>query len=296
MFRHIPNLEISNTTGACWTCIMRASEEPDPYREVCDKQLPAIDYDGNGWRKLVGVSLNEPALQNALLAISESHLKRLQRKSTSQSRFYIHKSLQHLQGRFQEPALLNNEITLMVLLVLLAYELCEGTDLWKQHFTGIAAWCQNRSDLEDIDPFLTTFITMVATQVVLHSRGEWRQKSYQILERLLPPCVSQNSVEVILGGSAALPRLIMEACRLEDDLTAARALSDQNKIEAVFISAKVLQSKIRTTQILPESQLQLSLLNAPSSVATPHDGLSIPFESEAFNLYEAVRCSAELFR
>lgn len=87
----------------------------------------AIDYDGNGWRNLVGIGLNEPALQNALLAVSDAHLARLQQRSASRSRVYLKKSLQNLQARFRDPALLRSEITLMTLLVLLIHEARDST-------------------------------------------------------------------------------------------------------------------------------------------------------------------------
>ncbi|KAI0006623.1 fungal-specific transcription factor domain-containing protein [Xylariaceae sp. FL0662B] len=257
----------------------------------------AIDYDGNGWRKILAVGLNESALQNALLAISESHLTRLQRKSVSQSHKYLQRSLQQLQSRFEEPALLRNEITLMTLLALLVHELCEGTDKWKQHFAGIVAWCQSRGDLIDVDPFLTTFISMIATQVVLSGRGDERRQSYLLLERLLPSWESENAVEVVLGGSVALPRLIVEACRLGDDHIIARALSDPDQIEAVFVRAEELQIRIRRTQIHSPSKPRLSLLGRPEAPASPHERALLPVNpSEAFGLYEAARCSAEICR
>lgn len=81
--------------------------------------------------------------------------------------------------------------------------------MWKHHFTGITAWCQSRSDFTDVDPFLTTLVSMMATQVVIHAGGELRRQSYEVLERLLPPWENQNSVEVVLGGPVALPRLIV---------------------------------------------------------------------------------------
>ncbi|KAI6083314.1 fungal-specific transcription factor domain-containing protein [Hypoxylon rubiginosum] len=361
MSRPIPDLEIPNTTGACWTCINRFGDHPNTEAEACDKRLPActacvasgricegyharlkwprsshrpparaqpalystvsslglpsnenrllqhylrnfsrisvaIDYDGNGWRRILGVGLNESALQNALLAISEAHLTRLQRKSVSQSHKYVQKSLQSLQSRFEDPALLRNEITLMTLLALLVHELCEGTEKWKQHYGGIVAWFRSRDDLTDVDPFLTTYISMIATQVVLSSRGDERRQSYLLLEKLLPSWDSQNAVEVVFGGSVAIPRLIVEAARLGDDLIAARALSDQDQIEEIFIRAEELQSRIKNTQILSPSQPRLSLLGSPKASGPNEQALFPIIPSESFGIYEAARCSAEICR
>lgn len=71
------------------------------------------------------------------------------------------------------------------------------------------AWFRSRDDLTDVDPFLTTYISMIATQVVLSSRGDERRQSYLLLEKLLPSWDSQNAVEVVFGGSVAIPRLIV---------------------------------------------------------------------------------------
>lgn len=74
---------------------------------------------------------------------------------------------------------------------------------------GIAAWCHNRDDLMDIDPFLTTFISMVTTQVLLSAGGPLRQQSYQLLQLLLPTWENRDCVEVVLGGPADFPQLVV---------------------------------------------------------------------------------------
>lgn len=74
---------------------------------------------------------------------------------------------------------------------------------------GIAAWCHNRDDLMDIDPFLTTFISMVTTQLLLSAGGPLRQQSYQLLQLLLPTWENRDCVEVVLGGPADFPQLVV---------------------------------------------------------------------------------------
>ncbi|OTA67965.1 hypothetical protein K449DRAFT_461915 [Hypoxylon sp. EC38] len=361
MSRPLPDLEVPNAVGACWTCVDRANEELGYVS--CDKTLPAcktcvangrvcegyharlkwppslnslrqpvkvqpvlytavsslglppdenrllqhylrnfsrislaVDYDGNGWRRLVGIGLSEPALQNALLATSEAHLSRLQQKDTSQSHVYLRRSLQLLQFRFERPDLLRSEITLMVLLALLVYELCEGTERWKQHFKAIVAWFQSRDDFADVDPFLTTFISMIACQAALHAKGEWRRRSHVLLDRLLPLSGSQNAIEVVFGGYAALPQLIVEAGRLEDDFMVARALSDQDQMVSIFNRAEELQSRIKSTQILSHTHLSLSLLGRPGTLASTSESLVPANPFDTFSLDESVRCSAEILR
>lgn len=61
----------------------------------------------------------------------------------------------------------------------------------------------------DIDPFLTTFISMVTTQVLLSAGGPLRQQSYQLLQLLLPTWQNQDCVEVVLGGPADFPQLVV---------------------------------------------------------------------------------------
>lgn len=82
----------------------------------------AIDYDGNGFRRVVAIALNEPALLNALLAISEAHLSRWQRKTDKTSRGYFRKSVRCLQERLKGSETAKSETTLVVMLVLLIYE------------------------------------------------------------------------------------------------------------------------------------------------------------------------------
>lgn len=50
---------------------------------------------------------------------------------------------------------------------------------------------------------------MVTTQVLLSAGGPLRQQSYQLLSLLLPTWENRDCVEVILGGPADLPQLVV---------------------------------------------------------------------------------------
>lgn len=164
--------------------------------------------------------------------MSESHLGRWQRRTENNTRVYVRRSLQLLQKRFEKPALMRSEITLMTILVLLTHEvctrpwltlgkllyhsaqlnhhkLCEGNDIWKQHYAGVIAWVQCRQELGEIDPFLTTLLSMIGSQCVLHMRGHFRQQSYRLLEALSPLWVNHDAVDVVFGCSVDLPQLIV---------------------------------------------------------------------------------------
>lgn len=82
----------------------------------------AVDYDGNGYRRFAATALNDQALLNALLAWSESHYCRWQRKEDTQSKTQLRRSFEHLQQRLVDPQLARSEVTLMTMIVLLVYD------------------------------------------------------------------------------------------------------------------------------------------------------------------------------
>lgn len=82
----------------------------------------AVDYDGNGFRRCAVVALNDSALLNALLALSASHLHRLQGQRDTTSKMYLRRSFQQLNRRLHKPNLAESEVTLMTMVVLLSFE------------------------------------------------------------------------------------------------------------------------------------------------------------------------------
>lgn len=185
--------------------------------------------------------------------------------------------------------------------------------MWKQHYSGVIAWVQcRRPDLGAIDPFLTTLLSMIASQCVLHMRGAFRQQSYRLLEALSPFWGQLDAsgehaavVDAVLGCSVDLPRLIVEAGHLEDELRQARAAGDAGLVAAACLRAERLQDRIRSTRLAAPTLPRLRLLGgtsrAPSSdLATPSnngDGdlvLADPFAD--VDTREAARAAAEMFR
>lgn len=206
----------------------------------------AVDYDGNGYRRLASVGLNDGSLLNALLAMSEAHLGKWQRKAAYNSWVYVRRSMQLLQKRLEKPALMRSEVTLMTILVLLTHEVSindthvspTGLLTYLGRYLGMyrkdlsltnlgilpsfvkamnsgsnttpaSLPGHNVSRNSEIDPFLTTLLSMIASQCVLHMRGDFRQQSYRLLETLSPLWVNHGAVDAVLGCSVDLPQLIV---------------------------------------------------------------------------------------
>lgn len=82
----------------------------------------SIDYEDNGYRRLVSIALNEASLLYALLAMSASHLSRWHRLPDTTSRIYLRSAFEQLEQRFASPSKMREEATLATMLVLLGYE------------------------------------------------------------------------------------------------------------------------------------------------------------------------------
>lgn len=82
----------------------------------------AIDYTSNGYRNLTAKAIYEPALLNAMLAVSASHLSRWQGVPDTLSRGFLRASLRQLRERIAKPSLARQETTLQIILMILSYE------------------------------------------------------------------------------------------------------------------------------------------------------------------------------
>lgn len=76
----------------------------------------------------------------------------------------------------------------------------------------------------------------------------------------------------------------------------ARVLSDQNQLASVLAQAEALQSKIRAARILPENQVQLSLIRTPDGQGSLSPPVLTVNPVGSPYMYEAARCSSEVFR
>lgn len=76
----------------------------------------------------------------------------------------------------------------------------------------------------------------------------------------------------------------------------ARMLLDHDQLGSLLAQAEALQSKIRATQILPENQVQLSLIRTPDGQGSQRRQSLIVNPVGSMYMYEAARCSSEVFR
>ncbi|KAF3809802.1 hypothetical protein GCG54_00005346 [Colletotrichum gloeosporioides] len=259
----------------------------------------AVDYDGNGYRRLAVVSLNDAALLNAILTVSSSHLNRWHGRKDSAPKFHLRKALHHLQKRLLKPAQARSEITFMTMLLLLIYELCEGTQRWKYHYEGLLTWVRLRDGCSDVDPFLTGLLGLIATQVILHMPGLFREKAYNLLSVLFPQACSSGSVDVLSGFYIGFPELLVESARLHDEVMRLRAYStddDMLGLRAVYGKAKKLQRRIQATQLGPENLPSLGMIGAQQCTSSICESLVPADILDTLEVRQAARASAEVFR
>ncbi|EEU41457.1 uncharacterized protein NECHADRAFT_88893 [Fusarium vanettenii 77-13-4] len=76
----------------------------------------AVDYDGNGYRQLLPLAMEEPALVNGILAVASSHHHRWQGVQDTESRAYLRASTAALSRRFRQPQLIDTPNTLATIL------------------------------------------------------------------------------------------------------------------------------------------------------------------------------------
>jgi Fungal specific transcription factor domain len=82
----------------------------------------AIDYTENGYRMLAPVAMQEPALYNAMLAVSAAHRSRWERIQDTNSHKYLRKALVALQASLSDPEAAMKESTVCAILCLVSYE------------------------------------------------------------------------------------------------------------------------------------------------------------------------------
>lgn len=88
----------------------------------------------------------------------------------------------------------------------------------------------------------------------------------------------------------------MEAGRLQDDLLRAKELSDPEMLRDAVIRANKLQRRIKSTQLSPIMKPQLCLLAKTKERSQGYDALRPANPYEDFDVLEAARSSAEIFR
>lgn len=82
----------------------------------------AIDYTENGYRELLPMAFEEPALMNGILAVASAHYCRWQNITDENSAGYLRAAVLGLSLRFNETKLISSPVTLACILIMITYE------------------------------------------------------------------------------------------------------------------------------------------------------------------------------
>ncbi|KPM41935.1 hypothetical protein AK830_g4619 [Neonectria ditissima] len=316
MERNLPRVERRNDKGACWSCLDK--------NWVCDGALPqadcglcllrmqdlfaarcalsrlrltrvleniarialAIDYDGNGYRSLLPMAMQEPALMGAAMAVAESHYSRWQHTSDVTSRKYLRAAAKALRNRFTTPALVHSPATLASMLLFVSYEVFAGSSRWKGHYDAIKGWIRSRGDCSDLDPFLKTWVCLLDTQSALNTGSPAMPELESWLAGTIDGTNQEESVDALFGCSSKLPKLMWAASRLY----AVSKTTDMSHHD-LTTQAEALQAEISATEIALDSHplVGISCNGTPASFST-----AVDIDQE--ELRRRMVATAEIFR
>ncbi|KAH8894013.1 hypothetical protein GQ53DRAFT_821134 [Thozetella sp. PMI_491] len=240
----------------------------------------AIDYDGNGYRSMLPMAMEEPALMNAMLAVAASHHGRWQNTTETVSRKYLRAAIKGLSDRLSRPELVSSPVTLAAMLCLVSFEVFSGSIRWRAHYDAIRGWVHSRGDCSDLDPFLKTWVCMLDTQCALNEGSPAMAELESWMEG------HDNSIDAFFGCSAKLPKLMWAAAEL-----CAESRNGHPATEEVRRRADALQEKIRATAMSPESDPAVGILCR--STRHPY-AATVDLDKE--NLRQRMVATAEIFR
>ncbi|KAM3527577.1 hypothetical protein NHJ13051_002877 [Beauveria bassiana] len=271
--------ERQNDEGACWTCFDNGRQ--------CDGRLPhaalpgvisalglpgeesyymrhyfqnvarialAIDYDANGYRSLLPMAMQEPALLNAAIAVAASHYSRWQHTADTVSRKYHRAASKALRDRFIAGNNIHRQDILATMLLLVSFEVFSGSSRWKEHYNAIRGWIRSRGDCSDLDPFLKTWVCLLDTQSSLNLG---QPAMPELMSWLDVPANSEEQgdcVDALFGCSSKLVKLMWAASRL-----CTSSGHGQITKEELGARADSLQEQIKATTILPDSNPSLNI-------------------------------------
>ncbi|KAH6670989.1 fungal-specific transcription factor domain-containing protein [Plectosphaerella plurivora] len=242
----------------------------------------AVDNNENGYRLLLPLALAEPSLLNATLAVAASHHSRWQHTVDLSSRKYLRASCTSLRDRFADPELIRQPATLASMLFLATYEVFLGSVRWRGHYDAIREWVRSRGDCSDVDSFLLNWVCLLDTQSAINLGTS----SMPELDPWMDSSTQGNTVDVLFGCSARLPRLMAEASRLYVSSRDGLMTPDQ-----VSQQAEHLQQQIGALAIDPESSPSIGL----SCTSTSHS-FSTTVGMDEEELRKRAVATAEIFR
>ena len=159
------------------------------------------------------MSVQEPALLNAVLAVAASHHSRWQHTADKASRKYLRAAARALRDRFATPSLVHSQVTLASMLLLVTFEVFSGSSRWKGHYDAIRGWIRSRGDCSDLDPFLKTWVCLLDTQSALNLGEPAMPELESWLDMAVDAAGQQEYVDALFGCSSKLPKL-MVSCPL----------------------------------------------------------------------------------
>ncbi|KAF9888967.1 hypothetical protein FE257_008137 [Aspergillus nanangensis] len=245
----------------------------------------AIDYNGNGYRSLLPMAMQEPAVLNAALAVAASHHSRWQRKTDIVSRKYLRAASKALRDRFTSPDRIHSQVTLASMLLLVSFEVFSGSSRWKGHYDGIRGWIRTRGDCSDLDPFLKTWVCLLDTQTALNLGQPAMPELETWLDASVAPASEGECVDALFGCSSRLPKLMWTASQLY-------TMSKNNLLPAHELQTQVntLQSQIRSTALPEDSNPAVNI--SCQRTASPFATVGMGHEE----LRRRMVATAEIFR
>ncbi|KAM3528737.1 hypothetical protein MY4038_005742 [Beauveria bassiana] len=214
----------------------------------------AIDYDANGYRSLLPMAMQEPALLNAAIAVAASHYSRWQHTADTVSRKYHRAASKALRDRFIAGNNIHRQDILATMLLLVSFEVFSGSSRWKEHYNAIRGWIRSRGDCSDLDPFLKTWVCLLDTQSSLNLG---QPAMPELMSWLDVPANSEEQgdcVDALFGCSSKLVKLMWAASRL-----CTSSGHGQITKEELGARADSLQEQIKATAILPDSNPSLNI-------------------------------------
>ncbi|KAJ5661150.1 Zn(2)-C6 fungal-type DNA-binding domain protein [Penicillium longicatenatum] len=209
----------------------------------------AMDYDGNGYRRLLKAAINDELLLQSILAVTISHHSRWQQQSSlDESRVHHHQALIQLRNRLQDPVMACSENTLAAMMFLISYEVFNGSNRWRRHHAGVMAWIQTFGHTTVVDSFLKTWFSMINTQSALNAGVAILPQVEAWLSR--PSSITQRTpaIDSFFGCSTDLPNLMLKAARLYSTMRSTER-TDAPLPERLWLQLEQLQAELAAIKI-----------------------------------------------
>lgn len=225
------------------------------------------------------MAMQDPALMNAILAVSASHHSRWQSSKDTISRKYLREALRALGERFADPVLISTPTTLAVMLCLISFEVFSGSNRWISHHEAIRGWVRTHGDCVDVDPFLKNWVCMIDTQFAMNSRHPAMVELGPWMETNTGSSGKDHSIDALFGCSVKLPALMVsprlissETMEGSDQLihyldiqwSASQLHAESStgplSAEEIVQQAEALQEKIRSTAMATNSNPAVAIM------------------------------------